>query len=271
MKYIYRIPEFIEHIYNRVESFVHSIRYNFDGAEKEAEKMKEKQLLANIQSGEITVHNISTADFKNLMSNPQTQDYGLAICAREYFEETMLNLNQRMDIININDDYNRQTLMETRDLVQMDDNGRMHINLAQETLLFSQYFVLTLYDITEMEPKKFNFIEALKNIVNIRKNIRAIKLNEDIIAQVRNLKKEYVENEYSKRNLSIAISNGWNEMQKSLTSKDFIEEIDYYESVEEIFEMNINIAGCLDGIFADLERDMEKLQKLLEERKKLDM
>lgn len=137
MKYIYRIPEFIEHIYNRVESFVHSIRYNFDGAEKEAEKMKEKQLLANIQSGEITVHNISTADFKNLMSNPQTQDYGLAICAREYFEETMLNLNQRMDIININDDYNRQTLMETRDLVQMDDNGRMHINLAQETLLFS--------------------------------------------------------------------------------------------------------------------------------------
>ena len=35
--------------------------------------------------------------------------------------------------------------------------------------------------------------------------------------------------------------------------------------------MNINIAGCLDGIFADLERDMEKLQKLLEERKKLDM
>ena len=54
--------------------------------------MEENGLIVNIQSGELSIQNISKEDFKMLLTTPETKSYALLLCGRAYFMSMLQNL-----------------------------------------------------------------------------------------------------------------------------------------------------------------------------------
>lgn len=230
--------------------------------------MVNKNLLANIESGIISVANISNDDFKMLMSDPSTQSYGLMLCNRVYFMKAMQNINQNMNNININDEVNNQILMDTYDLVRMDKDGKFYINSFACAMEFQKYFTQSLNEMVDIKTGKANIRQIVSNTLNIRRNLKIIKINLNIMEQTEFLKKKYILETDSKYNFTTVLLNGWNEFQMCLTNGDLIDELDYYDNVEELFEMSVSTIGSLDGLFREFTEDIKKLKNLLEARKK---
>ncbi len=232
--------------------------------------MEKQELLANIQSGTLSVRDISTEDFKALMLTPETKSYALLLCSRAYFAKATESLNQHMDDINLNDNLNRQIIADTYDLVQMDVQGQVYVNGAGCAMLFSKYFTESFMSMWDIETGNPNFLQMLANIFNLRKGIREIKLYNEISEQADLIKAKYINsNPDSNNNLPAVLERGWNELKKDMESEEFLEDLDYYDGVEEFFEMSVSTIGSLEALFSDLGQDLEPLKKLLEKRRKI--
>ena len=115
--------------------------------------------------------------------------------------------------------------------------------------------------------KKTNVIQLLVNIFRIRKGIKQIRLNVEIIEEVKRIKNKYLKQD-SNDNFIKALLNGWHEFQKELTEEETMDDLDYYESTEEFFEMTVGNIGCVNGLFAKLGDDMKHLKNLIQKAEK---
>ena len=189
--------------------------------------MVNQNLLANIQSGQISIQTISPNDFKALMTNPETKSYGLMICSRAYFLKAAEVIGDNMNNFSLNDERNLQILENTKHLIQMDQNE--------------------------------NF--------QIRKDIRQIRLNLEIIEEIDRIKIKYLKQD-SSNNFIKALLNGWHEFQKELTKEETMDDLDYCDSTEDFFEMAVGNIGCVNGLFAKLGDDMKHLKDLIQKTEK---
>ena len=130
--------------------------------------MVNQNLLANIQSGQVSIYTISPNDFKALMTNPETKSYGLMICSRAYFLKAAEVVGNNMNDFNLNDERNLQILENTKHLIQMDQNENFHINKAACAEEFTEYFLDSLNNMVDPATKKTNVIQLLVNIFRIR-------------------------------------------------------------------------------------------------------
>lgn len=227
--------------------------------------MVNQNLLANIQSGQISIQTISPNDFKALMTNPETKSYGLMICSRAYFLKAAEVVGNNMNNFSLNDERNLQILENTKHLIQMDQNENFHINKVACAEEFTKYFLESLNSMVDPATKKTNVIQLLVNIFRIRKNIKKIGLNLEIIEEVDRIKIKYLKQD-SNDNFIKALLNGWHECQRSL--EELIDDLDYYDSTEEFFEMTVGNIGCVNGLFAKLGDDMKRLKNLIQEAEK---
>lgn len=229
--------------------------------------MVNRNLLANIQSGQVSIYTISPNDFKALMTNSETKSYGLMICSRAYFLKAAEVIGNNMNDFNLNDERNLQILENTKYLIQMDQNENFHINKAACAEEFTEYFWNSLNSMVDPATKKTNVIQLLVNIFRIRKGIKQIRLNVEIIEEVKRIKNKYLKQD-SNDNFIKALLNGWHEFQKELTEEETMDDLDYYESTEEFFEMTVGNIGCVNGLFAKLGDDMKHLKNLIQKAEK---
>ena len=227
--------------------------------------MVNQNLLANIQSGQVSIYTISPNDFKALMTNPETKSYGLMICSRAYFLKAAEVVGNNMNDFNLNDEHNLQILENTKHLIQMDQNENFHINKVACAEEFTKYFLDSLNSMVDPETKKTNVIQLLVNTFQIRKNIKKIGLNLKIIDEVDRIKDKYLKQD-SNDNFIKALLNGWHECQRSL--EELIDDIDYYDSTEDFFEKAVRNIGCVNGLFAKLGDDMKRLKNFIREAEK---
>lgn len=227
--------------------------------------MVNQNLLANIQSGQVSIYTISPNDFKALMTNPETKSYGLMICSRAYFLKAAEVIGNNMNDFNLNDERNLQILENTKHLIQMDQNENFHINKAACAEEFTEYFLDSLNSMVDPATKKTNVIQLLVNIFRIRKNIKKIGLNSKIIDEVDRIKDKYLKQD-SNDNFIKALLNGWHECQRSL--EELIDGLDCFNSTEEFFEMAVGNIGCVNGLFAKLGDDMKHLKNLIQKAEK---
>lgn len=231
--------------------------------------MSEKYLIENIQSGKITISNVSKKDFKSLMLSPQTQKYGLMLCGQAYCIKASETLNKKMDAICLNDSYNREIISANYDMVRMGNDGKIYISAPACSYHYGQYFVQFFNSMMDLETGKPNIMRVVFNIFNIKKNIMAINLNTKISNKCDLMMEKYINSpDYSSTNISSVLQKGLNELVSTLNPKELIENLDYCESVEELFELSVSTIGSVDSLMSDFEKDVKELQALIEKSKK---
>ncbi len=229
--------------------------------------MVNENLLANIQSGQISIQTISPNDFKALMTNSETKSYGLMICSRAYFLKAAEVIGDNMNNFSLNDEHNLQILENTKHLIQMDQNENFHINKVACAEEFTKYFLDSLDNMVDHKTKQLNVIQTLVNVFQIRKDIRQIRLNLEIIEEIDRIKSKYLKQD-SSNNFIKALLNGWHEFQKELTKEETMDDLDYCDSTEDFFEMAVGNIGCVNGLFAKLGDDMKHLKDLIQKTEK---
>ncbi|MGN0606338.1 MAG: hypothetical protein ACI4JM_07435 [Oscillospiraceae bacterium] len=74
--------------------------------------------------------------------------------------------------------------------------------------------------------------------------------------------------DYSSTNISSVLQKGLNELLSTLNSEELIQNLEYCESVEELFELSVSTIGSVDSLMSDFEKDVKELQALIEQSKK---
>lgn len=229
----------------------------------------DKYLIKNIQSAEITISDVSKKDFKSLMTSPQTQKYGLMLCGQAYCIKASEMLNKKMNEICLNDSYNREIISANSDIVIMNPNGEICISAMACSWYYAQYFTTMFNQMMDIETNRLNIAEIVVNFFNIKKNIEAISLNTQISDKCDFIMDKYINSSPdSKFNISSILQKGLNEFMSQLNPEELVEDLDYYESVDELFELSVGNIGSLDSIMSDFQKDIKELQALIEKSKK---
>lgn len=230
--------------------------------------MNQNELMTGVTAGTITVNSITTRDFKTLCLSQDTLPYAVLLIGKDYFTKSSQMICEKMMKINLNSEKNQAIIQQTSNVVTMGRHGEININVAGCAIAFNHYLSQAMLNKPQSAPQ--SIFQSIIEFFNIIKKIKEILLYRKISKAADRLKRKFITcNVSSKHSLPGNMKRGWDELEKWLRSEEFraeLDDLDYYESVEEFLEMSVSNIGSLNSIFSEFENDLKPLKELIDKR-----
>jgi len=225
--------------------------------------MNTSTLIKKCESGTISIRDISSSDYIGLLKNDDTEKYALLLMANEYTLEFRKKLNEHMDAFVYMDEATLRVSEDTKDLVSLDSKGNICYSKSGISKFFSEYYY-SMVNIADGIPKP-DYLAILKNMFFLKKNIKTIHLNNEIISQVQHMDNKYIYSSDSRYCISSAMKTGWKKIESSLKSEDCYDMIEVF-GLDTFIEKSIDTVSKLSPLFNEYKKDADKLISLLRER-----
>lgn len=223
----------------------------------------DKDLIDDVQNGQVDLDNIKAAELKELIALPETQEYTLKMVGERSVNLAVQLFLEKRDQYNLNTCYNRQLIEDNKNMVVVKDG---EIRLSQlgliKTMRGHLNYMIEIHD-KDIEVHWHRIVlEALK----VPRNLVFINLGLKIIETVNKMERKYFDDNTTAL-LPDKLSGAMQSIEQALKENDksykYISKCGIDDWIRDMLKFDIG------KDLVEFENDLRKLQKLVNKRDEL--